>query len=241
MRFEQSTVDECVWYRDDIIFTFYIDDGIIWCPRAEGIDKFLRDIRDLKKAGQAFNIEDISDVTDYLGINFSRQTNGKIKLLQPQLIQQIIKDVGVGNHRAKPTPASSSKILHRELEGKDFKGGFDYRSVVGKLNFLEKGSRPEIAYAVHQCARFSTNPKESHAEAIRQIARYLVGTKDMGIILKPNMDKLFEVYVDASFSGDWKPEAAGIDERTVKSWLDAPAQDDHSTANLLSPALPLWP
>jgi len=103
MGFVQSTVDECVWYRDDNIFTFYVDDGISWCPRAEGIDKFLQDIRDLKKAGQAFDIEDIGDVTDYLGINFSRQTNGKIKLSQLQLIQQIIEDVGVGNHRAKPT------------------------------------------------------------------------------------------------------------------------------------------
>ena len=58
MGFVQSTVDECVWYRDDIIFTFYVDYGIIWCPRAEGIDEFLRDIRDLKKAGQTFDIED---------------------------------------------------------------------------------------------------------------------------------------------------------------------------------------
>jgi len=40
-----------------------------------------------------------------------------------------------------------------DLLGKPFKGDFDYRSVVGKLNYLEEGSRPDIAYAVHQCAR----------------------------------------------------------------------------------------
>ena len=34
MGFTQSKVDKCVWYRGDIIFTFYVDDGIIWCPRA---------------------------------------------------------------------------------------------------------------------------------------------------------------------------------------------------------------
>ena len=218
MGFTQSKVDECVWYKGDIIFTFYVDDGIIWCPRAEGIDEFMRDIQDPKTAGQSFDIEDRGDVSDYLGINFSRQKNGKIMLSQPQLIQQIIDDVGISsNHRTKPTPAASSKLLHRDLLGKSFKGEFDYRSVVGKLNFLEKGSRPDIAYAVHQCARFSTNPKESHAEAIRHIVKYLAGTKDKGIILNPDMDKSFEVYVDASFCGDWKPEAADIDVSTAKS------------------------
>ena len=116
--------------------------------------------------------------------------------------------MGVTNHQTKPTPAASSKILHRNLEGTDFKGDFDYQSVIGKLNFLEKVSRPEIAYAVHQCARFSTNPKELHAEAVRHIAKYLLGTKDKGIILNPNEEKSFEVYVDASFSGDWKHETA---------------------------------
>ena len=35
---------------------------------------------------------------DYLGINFSRRGDGKIFLSQPQLIQQIIDDVGVTNH-----------------------------------------------------------------------------------------------------------------------------------------------
>jgi hypothetical protein len=33
-----------------------------------------------------------------------------------------------------------------------------YRSVVGKLNYLKKSTHPDIAYAVHQCARFSAEP-----------------------------------------------------------------------------------
>jgi hypothetical protein len=49
---------------------------------------------------------------------------------------------------------------------------------VGKLNFLEKGSRLEIAYSVHKCARFSESPKESHAEAVMHIWRYLVLTRE---------------------------------------------------------------
>ena len=55
----------------------------------------MRDIRnnDLKK--QRFDIEDRGDVSDYLGINFERQDNGLIKLSHPQLIDKIIRDVGI--------------------------------------------------------------------------------------------------------------------------------------------------
>ena len=104
-----------------------------------------------------------------------------------------------------------------DLLGKPFKGDFDYRSVVGKLNYLEKGSRPDIAYAVHQCARFSSNPRESHGEAVRNIVKYLNGTRDRGIILNPKLDKSFEVYVDASFSGEWNKDSAENDASTAKS------------------------
>ena len=83
-----------------------MDDGIIWCPREEGIDEFLADIRNEEKTKQKFDIEDRGDVSDYLGINLE-VVDGKVKVSQPQLIEQIIKDVGVSNDRARPTPATS--------------------------------------------------------------------------------------------------------------------------------------
>jgi hypothetical protein len=74
------------------------------------------------------------------------------------------------------------------------------------MNYLEKATRPDIAYAVHQCAKFSAEPKRQHGEAIRWIARYLKGTRDKGIILTPDADKQLEVYVDADFACNWDPE-----------------------------------
>ena len=88
----------------------------------------------------------------------------------------------------------------------DFGNSFHYRSVLGKLNYREKGSRPDIAYITHQCARFLSCPKKEHAEAIRWLARYLKGTRDKGMILQPTGDKGLEVYVDADFAGNWDPK-----------------------------------
>jgi hypothetical protein len=53
------------------------------------------------------------------------------------------------------------------------------------LNFLEKSTHPEIAYAVHQCAQFVEAPTKLHGEAVKHIGRYLLKTRDKGIILKP--------------------------------------------------------
>lgn len=87
--------------------------------------------------------------------------------------------------------------------------GARYGSVVGKLNFKEKLTRADISNAVHQCARFATFPKQSHADVIRCIViRYLIGTKDEGIILDPT-NASFDCIVDANFCGTaWNPNRA---------------------------------
>jgi hypothetical protein len=74
-------------------------------------------------------------------------------------------------------------ILQQDIDGEDFAKHWSYQSIIGKLNFLEKSTRPDIAYAVHQCARFSANPKASHSVAVRNIVRYLIGAADQGIII----------------------------------------------------------
>ena len=85
------------------------------------------------------------------------------------------------------------------------------------LNFLEKSTRPDIAYAVHQCARFCCEPKQSHIDAVIHLAKYLQGTKDKGIIFNPCKDKSFETYADADFAGNWNKNTAEEDPSTAKS------------------------
>eukprot|EP00957_Ditylum_brightwellii_P094566 7202536-Ditylum_brightwellii.AAC.1 len=72
---------------------------------------------------------------------------------QPHLIQQIIDTVGLlPNAKHRQTPAPSSCILYRDPQALPFKHHFHYLQVVGQLNFLLKGTCPEIEYATHQIA-----------------------------------------------------------------------------------------
>jgi hypothetical protein len=116
----------------------------------------------------------------------------------------------------RTVPALSSKILQRDEKAPSYCGSFHYRSVIGKLNFLEKSTRPDIAYAVHQCARFCEDPKRAHYDAVIHLAKYLAATSGQGIILDPKHDKSFEVYADADFAGNWNKLTAHKDPSTAK-------------------------
>jgi hypothetical protein len=74
------------------------------------------------------------------------------------------------------------------------------------LLYLSQNSRPDIAYAVHQCARFTHVPRQSHAVAVKRILRYLNSTKDKGMTLRPNYNLTIDCFVDADFAGLWKAE-----------------------------------
>lgn len=39
------------------------------------------------------------------------------------------------------------------------------KSNIGELNYQEKITRPDLSFSVHQCARFSSSPEQSHARA----------------------------------------------------------------------------
>ena len=69
------------------------------------------------------------------------------------------------------------------------------------LLYLSSNTRPDIAFAVSQVAWFNSNPKQSHASAVKMIMRYLSATSDKGIIFTPTTSIKVDCYVDADFTG----------------------------------------
>jgi hypothetical protein len=62
---------------------------------------------------------------------------------------------------------------------------------------------------VSQVSRYTFGPKRSHELAIERIGRYLKGTIDKGLILKPNLKEStfkIDIYVDAAFASGWGTE-----------------------------------
>ena len=213
--FTPSKFDPCLYYRKSIVFLVYIDDCIIFGPDDSVIDEV---VADLRKSTQNFTIDDQGEVGDFLGIQIQKLDDGSIVLTQPQLINSIIQDLHLqSGSNPKTTPAITSKVLYKDADGTDMTPEFHYHSVIGKLNFLKKSTRPDISVSVHQCARFTEHPKRSYAEAVKRIGQYLLGTQDKGLIINPKAPWHFDCWVDADFSGNWRYNDAHVDPMTAKS------------------------
>ena len=179
--FAQSSYDDCLYFRGKTIFAVYVDDKIFVSPETKNIDGA---IHELRKSN--YDIDNQGNLNNYLGVNI-RVTDDGVLLTQPHLIDQIIEDTGISTRtQDKLTPVLSMTILSNDPNSKAYDHKFDYRSVVGKLNFLEKSTRPDIAYVVHQCARFCSNPKKSHGDTVVHLVKYLRHTKTNGLLLKPS-------------------------------------------------------
>ena len=69
--FEQSTIDEYLYYRGSLLFVVYVDDGILASSNKTEIEKAIKDIR-----STGCEIDDQGDLCDYLGVNVERLQNG---------------------------------------------------------------------------------------------------------------------------------------------------------------------
>ena len=109
---------------------------------------------------------------EYLGIQIER-TKDTIRMSQPLLINRIIEAIP-GMKKANPIkyPALPSVILTKDTDGAERKEHWNYRSLIGMLNFLTNSTHPELSFAVHQCARFCNDPKMVHEQAVKRIIQY---------------------------------------------------------------------
>jgi hypothetical protein len=100
----------------------------------------------------------------YVGVNIKKLKDGSYEFTQRALIDSIIDDIGLKDAKVKPVPAKVSLQLHAFKDVPAFDLNFNYRSTVGKLNYLAQTTRPDIMYATHQTAKYLSDSRESHGD-----------------------------------------------------------------------------
>ena len=76
------------------------------------------------------------------------------------------------------------------------------QGIIGRLNYLGAGTRPDILYATNYLSRRIVDADIEDFTKAKNVLRYLSKTKSMGIIIKGLKEKDNEIlcYVDASFA-----------------------------------------
>ena len=201
--FKQSEHDPCLYCKDDVICVIYVDDTLFFSKDPSKVDKVISNLQKLN-----FELTDEGDVDAFLGIKVEQLEDGTIKMTQPELINRVITTLGLDKQSKQHKVPAVSPPLHAHKDGAAREKTWNYRSIIGMLTYISRNTRPDIEYAVHQCARFQLNPKKAHENSVIRIGRYLLGTRDKGLQFKPDITKLdnIECYVDADFAGNYSKE-----------------------------------
>jgi hypothetical protein len=113
--YKSSMIDDCVFFRGDIIFMIYVDDGIFLGPDDE---KLQVAIREIQEAG--LNIEDQGHPANYVGVNIKKMKDESYEFTQQALIDSIIQDVSLNDAKTKPVPAKVAQLLHAHKDAPPF-------------------------------------------------------------------------------------------------------------------------
>jgi hypothetical protein len=178
----QST--DVLFTKNEIMLVVYVDNPILISPHKSLLRK------EIKSLQLDYDLTDDGELEDYLGTRFTRKSDGLIELSQPKMIERVLRIVGLDPNytrtKLQDTPASDLKILNIDPDALPRDQPWIYRSAVGCLSYINAMVRPDTTMATQQCARFCNDPKREHEEAVKRICRYLLKTKGMGLILKPD-------------------------------------------------------
>ena len=192
---KQSDNDPCVWFGNGLIIAQYVDDFGISAETSEDIDKFVASLQEL-----GLELTRESSFSEFLGIKFTTHEDGSIEMTQPGLIKKILEATKMTDAKPNRLPYPAT-LLSKDKKGEPYQEEWNYLSILGMCLYLSTNSRPDLILAVSQLARFSSDPKQSHAKAMKHLLRYLRGTSDKGTLVKPSKEIQLEMYVDADYAG----------------------------------------
>ena len=157
----------------------YVVDTIIFGPDSVAIEDMITSLGIASEEQRhVFEIRGEGEVGDFLGICIVKAGPKKFTLTQTSLIAKALKEANMESCNTAKTPCSTVP-LGKDEDGDPFNESWEYSTLVVMIMYLEINSRPDIVYAVNQCARFTYCPKASHALVITSILRYLRGcTRD---------------------------------------------------------------
>ncbi|MBW0506779.1 hypothetical protein O181_046494 [Austropuccinia psidii MF-1] len=130
-----------------------------------------------------FDMEDLHVSKYALGIliNQKEQSNS---LLQDKMISKILSEFQVDKSRGNTSPLPSN---YQELKDpklpKPEHPPFNYRQVIGLLQYLVQCTRPDLAYSISFVSQLLESPKYRHYQAVIHVLKYLNFIKNLELRL----------------------------------------------------------
>jgi len=194
MDFVQNELEPTIYQlengHNDTFIGVYVDDLVIVAP--------LSTIATIKKnIMKAYKCTDGSDLHHILGLKITRdRTKRTVSISQSAYVDEILEEAemtdckGISIIDYTYADQFNSKLLDKRF--KKYVG-----STIGKLVWLSRASRPDIAYTVHLLSKELKEPRRVDYLNVQKLLRYLKATRDYQITLGANAK--LTGYCDANY------------------------------------------
>lgn len=195
--YKQSSSDKCVFAKQcngrECIMTVHVDDMLVFVTDNELMTELFDGLnRMFFKVTMREGMEH-----DYLGMTLKFDysgARGKVEITQPEYTRKLLESYNV--NQVADTPHTAHLFDVRENDKAVDKRAF--LSLVMKLMWLAKRSRPDILLPVSYLATKCQSPVEDDSKKLNRVLAYINATPEKGIVLEPDSLEIVS-YIDASF------------------------------------------
>jgi transposase InsO family protein len=188
--FQPTSADRCVYVGTFgghfMIVLLYVDDMKIGAKA--GVPELEQALR------KRFKLKSLGDAPLFLGCRILQDLEaGTITVDQRHYIEAVLRRYRMDDANPNSLPMQTGLILTKAdcAKTQAEKGTaelFGYAACVGALMWIALITRPDIAFAVFQLARFIANPGPRHVQAAKGVLRYLAGSLDSCLVYSRDAD-----------------------------------------------------
>jgi hypothetical protein len=198
-RLRRSSVEPCLYYfiNEDIkIFILtQVDDYIVACNTKNWVLNFITAFN------SKYSVNVLGKLSHFMQMEITFEHN-RVTLSQQRTIEDLAATFDLTDCKPKTKTPMSETLDLQKLDTCD--STLPYRSLLGSLLWLARGTRPDISYSVSYLSQFSNCCSEEHFSALRRVLKYLIATKEHKLVLpKIKTDQLeITAYSDSDWAGD---------------------------------------
>lgn len=197
--FQRSKADACLYsanINNEWVFVLiYVDDMAV----AAKTKKTIQSVKSM--IALKFNIQDLGEIKQYLGIEVERDSDGIFHLGQTQYIKKIVNDFGLSTAKLSNIPL---RVDYGKVKANDdiLATNVEYQKLLGSLLYISVNTRPDIAAAVSILAQKVSQPLQEDWDELKRVLKYLKGTANLKLALckKNHEGELLYGYSDASWA-----------------------------------------
>jgi len=178
-----------------VIMLAYVDDIIITGPNTTLVASKKKLFMD------KWECRDLGECKEFLRMRIKHK-DGKTYVDQIPYLQKVLIHFGMTEAKIAKTPLPTGYKPEPFIGTTNSSLRSQYQSVIGSLLYLMLGTRPDLAYAVTQMAKFAANPSNEHLNKAMYIMRYLAGTSRYALVYDSSSNSGLYAYCDASYGDD---------------------------------------